>query len=44
MKKQLISLACVLLAVCMLAACSTAPDSTAQPKDYVAGHCGRAQQ
>ena len=35
MKKQLISLACVLLAVCMLAACSTAPDSTAQPKDYV---------
>lgn len=35
MKKQLISLVCVLLAVCMLAACSTAPGSTAQPKDYV---------
>ena len=35
MKKQLISVVCVLLAVCMFAACSAGPSSTAQPKDYV---------
>lgn len=35
MKKQLISVVCVLLAVCMFAVCSAGPSSTAQPKDYV---------
>lgn len=44
MKKQWIHLICMLLAVCMLAACGAPASSSAQEKDYVAGHYQCAQQ